>query len=114
MSRRAGRRTLAWLLVVGALVVEHAPPAAAVNINAVWPELGLPGFRIVPLITERAEYHSNILQQPRNELDDFISRTMPGVLVELPFRGHRLDLTARGEIVRYLNHPQFDTEHFYL
>ena len=65
--------------------------------NAVWPELGLPGFRIIPYLTERVEYNSNILLQPRNELDDLVSRTIPGVVVELPLgrsiRGHREGLS---------------------
>jgi hypothetical protein len=114
MRRGAVRRVLLLLVAAGTLALLPARPAGAINMNAVWPELGLPGFRITPFLAERLEYHANVLQQPRNELDDLISRTIPGVVVELPLGRHRVDLAARAEIVRYLTHQQFDTEHFYL
>src|SRR5204863_1377088 len=105
---------LVLVAAVSWLVLAPARPAGAVNINAVWPELGLPGFRLIPFFTERLEYQSNVLLAPRNELDDFVSRSIPGVIVELPFGRHRFDLTARAEILKYLSHSQFDTVHYFV
>ena len=114
MRRGSALRTLVLLSAVSLLVLAPARPAGAININAVWPELGLPGFRLIPFFTERLEYQSNVLLAPRNELDDFVSRSIPGVIVELPFGRHRFDLTARAEILKYLSHSQFDTVHYFV
>src|SRR5205085_1144680 len=65
-------------------------------------------------ITERGEYESNVLLQPRDEIDDFISRTSMGVLVELPFGRHRLDLSARAELLRFWTNSQFNDEHYFV
>ena len=113
---RRGRVSQAgvFLSAVGVLLLTLVAPVHAINVNAVWPDLGLPGFKLTPFFTERLEYQSNVLLAPRNELDDFISRSIPGVVVELPFGTHRLDLSARAEILRYLKHSQFDNEHFFL
>jgi hypothetical protein len=107
-------RLLVPVVVATAALAGSAGPARAINMNAVWPELNLPGFRITPFITERAEYQANVLLQPSNELDDFISRTIAGVVVELPFGRHRLDLSARAEWLRFLNNNQFDSEHYFV
>jgi hypothetical protein len=107
-------RRVVSVAILGGVLLVAAAPAGAVDMNAVWPELGLPGFRITPFITERAEYQANILLEPRNELDDLISRTVAGVVVELPFGRHRLDINARAEILRFFDHPQFDDEHYFL
>jgi hypothetical protein len=96
------------------VLVAVVTPVEAVEMNAVFPELNLPGFKIVPFLTERGEYQTNLLLQRRGAIDDFISKTIPGVVVELPFGRHRLDLAMRAEIVRYLDHSQFDNEHFFL
>ena len=64
-----------------------ARPACAVDMNAVWPELNLPGFKLTPFLTERFEYQRNLLLQPRNELDDFISRSIAGVVSNCPSAG---------------------------
>jgi hypothetical protein len=114
MSRRSVRSVVASFALASALLFGLMPSAHAIEVNAVWPELGLPGFRIIPYFTERGEYRSNVLLLPRNELDDFISKSIPGVVVELPLGRHRFDLAARAEIVRYLNNPQFDSENFFL
>jgi hypothetical protein len=107
-------RLVVSMTAVGTILLVAAPPARAMDMNAVWPDLNLPGFKITPFITERGEYQANVLLQPRNELDDFISRTIFGAVVELPFGRHRLDLSARAELLRFINNTQFDNEHYFL
>jgi hypothetical protein len=114
MRLRAAVRLAATLAIVGTELLGAGRTASAVEMNAVWPELNLPGFRITPFITERVEHQTNILLQPNNELDDLISRTIAGVVVELPFGRHRLDLAARVEILRYFDNGQFDDEHYFV
>ena len=112
---RGGSRLRLWMSIATAVaaLLGVVRPATAVDMNAVWPELGLPGFKITPFITQRVDYQANVLLQPRNELDDLISRTIPGVTVELPFGRNRLDLSVRAEILRYLERSQFDAEHVF-
>ncbi len=109
-------RNRGWvaLALLAAVLLGLTEPASAVDMNAVWPELNLPGFKLTPFVTERVEHQANLLLQPRNELDDFISRSVAGVVVELPFGRHRLDVSARAEILRFFDHTQFDTEHYFL
>jgi hypothetical protein len=50
-----------------------APTAAtAVDLNTLWPDLGLPGFKISPFISQRVEYESNVFQAPSGSQDDVI------------------------------------------
>ena len=99
------------LLVVPTLV---PAPAAAVDLNAMWPDLGLPGFKITPFISERIEYESNIFQAHSGAQDDGISKTIPGFVLELPIGRHKLDLGFRAEILRYFNLTGQDTEHYFV
>jgi hypothetical protein len=91
-----------------------AGAARAADVNAILPQLNLPGFTVTPFLTERGEYQSNVFQAPSGARDDFILKTVPGVVVELPFGPHRLDLGARAEILRYLDLDTQDTEHYYV
>jgi hypothetical protein len=96
------------------LAVVAAPPAGAVDMNAAFPDLNLPGFKITPFFTERVEYESNIFQTPSRAEDDVIFRHIPGILVELPYGEHRLDLGVRVEVLNYLDNSDQDTEHYFL
>jgi hypothetical protein len=112
VGARWARRSGAVLL--GGMSMAVASPAFAIDLNAVWPDLNLPGFRVTPFVTQRAEYESNIFQTPDTEQDDVIFRTIPGILVELPFGRHRLDFGARMEILRFADLDNQDTEHYFL
>jgi hypothetical protein len=102
------------VLLITLLAVGVAPrPAAAVDLNAIWPDLGLPGFKVTPFITERVEYQSNVFQAPSGAQDDFVSKTIPGVIVELPLGRHRLELGTRVEVLRWLDLNKQDTEHYF-
>ena len=114
VSARWARRSAATVLGAMCVVAAFVPPALAVDLNAVWPDLNLPGFRVTPFITQRVEYESNVFQTPNNEQDDVIFRTIPGILVELPMGRHRLDFGARTEILRFADHDNQDTEHYFL
>jgi polysaccharide biosynthesis protein VpsM len=98
-----------------ALLMAGGPttPAAAIDMNAVFPDLDLPGFRVIPYVTERVEYESNLFGTPSHAQDDFVSKTIPGILVSLPLGRHRLDLGARAEILRYFDLTNQDTEHYF-
>jgi hypothetical protein len=86
----------------------------AVDLNAVWPDLGLPGFKISPFISERVEYESNLFQAPSHSQDDVVFKTIPGFVLELPFGRHKLDLGFRSEILRYVDLTNQDTEHYFV
>ena len=108
----AGKRLLAAALLVTA---GFAPsPAAAVDLNAIWPDLGLPGFKISPFISERVEYESNVFQAPSRSQDDVIFKTIPGFVLELPLGRHKIDLGFRAEILRYVDLENQDTEHYFV
>ena len=105
------------LLAAGALLATVAvtPGASpAVDLNAVWPDLGLPGFKISPFISERVEYESNVFQAPSRSQDDVIFKTIPGFVLELPLGRHKVDLGFRAEILRYLDLGSQDTEHYFV
>jgi hypothetical protein len=109
-AARCLRGTIAALLVV----IAAPAPAAAVDLNALWPDLGLPGFKITPFISERVEYESNIFQAPSHAQDDVIFKTIPGFVLDLPLVRHRIDLGFRAEILRYLDLESQDTEHYFV
>jgi hypothetical protein len=104
------------LLAIGLLSVAlGAPtPAAAVDLNALWPDLSLPGFKISPFISERVEYESNIFQAPSHAQDDVVFKTIPGFVLELPLGRHKIDLGFRAEILRYVDLESQDTEHYFV
>jgi hypothetical protein len=105
------------LLATAALLTAAAAlprPAAAVDLNAVWPDLGLPGFKITPFISERVEYESNIFQVPSGSQDDVVFKTIPGFVLELPLGRHKIDLGFRTEILRYVDLENQDTEHYFV
>ena len=108
------KRTLAAVAALG-LLFAVAHPAAAVDLNAVWPDLDMPGFTFTPFFTERVEYESNVFQAPSRQQDDVIFKQIPGFVIALPFGGsHRLDFGARAEILRYADRSEQDTEHYFV
>jgi hypothetical protein len=111
--RAAGRHFFVTAALL-ATVVQAPTPAAAVDLNAVWPDLGLPGFRVSPFISERVEYESNIFQAPSGSQDDVIFKTIPGFVLELPLGRHKIDLGFRTEILRYVSLEDQDTEHYFV
>src|SRR5437867_3830981 len=116
MSRvgtRVSLRVLAVLSLLG-LATLVPSPAVAADLNAIWPDLGLPGFKITPFVSERVEYESNIFQTERGPKDDGISKTIPGFVLELPLGRHKIDLGFRTEILRYFNLTNQDTEHYFV
>jgi hypothetical protein len=110
---RAGKHVL---VAAALLATPLAAPglAPAVDLNAVWPDLGLPGFRISPFISERVEYESNIFQAPSGSQDDVVFKTIPGFVLELPLGRHKIDLGFRAEILRYVDLTNQDTEHYFV
>ena len=108
-----GKSLLPWL-VVSVLLLLAPPTASAVDLNALWPDLGLPGFKITPFLSERVEYEANVFQAPSHSQDDVIFKTIPGFVMELPLGRHRIDLGFRTEILRYLDLDNQDTEHYFV
>ena len=113
ITRSAAKRITAAAAVLG-LFFSLARPVAAVDLNAVWPDLNLPGFTFTPFFTERVEYESNVFQTPSRQQDDVISKSIPGFVLALPFGSHRLDFGARAEILRYFDRDEQDTEHYFV
>jgi len=108
-----GRRlvTVASLVAVMALTPTRG---SAIDLNALWPDLGLPGFKVSPFISQRVEYESNIFQAPSRAQDDVIFKTIPGFVLELPLGRHKIDLGFSAEIVRYADLGSQDTEHYFV
>lgn len=112
MRRWAVGTLVASLLTLGATLVVPAP-ATAVDMNAVFPDLDLPGFKLTPFVTERVEYQSNVFQTPSHAKDDVIFKTIPGLLLELPVGPHRLDLGARLEFLNFADLDEQNATHFF-
>ena len=112
-GRRVSLCILGGLALLGLVALTPAPAAAA-DLNAIWPDLGLPGFKITPFVSERVEYESNVFQAHSGAKDDGISKTIPGFVLELPLGRHKIDLGFRAEILRYFNLTQQDTEHYFV
>jgi hypothetical protein len=68
-----GKSLLSWLIATALALILPAT-ASAVDLNALWPDLGLPGFKITPFISERVEYEANVFQAPSHSQDDVILR----------------------------------------
>jgi hypothetical protein len=115
--KRAVRAGVCRLLVavsLAVLAVGAPAPAVAVDLNALWPDLGLPGFKITPFLGQRFEYESNVFQAHSGSQDDVISKTIPGFVLELPLGRHKIDLGFRAEILRYFDLTDQDTEHYFV
>src|SRR2546427_4107014 len=112
--RRSAGILLVALLTLGATLALRVPPAAAIDMNAVAPDLDLPGFKITPFVTERAEYESNVFQTPSHAKDDLIIKAIPGIGLELPVGAHRLALGVRGEFLPSLDMDKQDATHVFL
>ena len=89
-------------------------PARAVDLNAIWPDLGLPGFKITPFLSERIEYESNVFQTASNAQGSTVFKTIPGFTLELPLGRHQFDLGFRTEILRYVSLGDQNTENYFV
>ena len=113
--RRLAGTVLVSLLVLGTTTLGLlVSPAAAIDMNAVFPDLDLPGFKLTPFLTERAEYESNVFQAPSHAKDDVIIKTIPGLVLELPLGPHRIDLGMRAEFLNFVDMSKQDATHFFL
>jgi hypothetical protein len=113
-ARPVRGRSLAMATALLAAVALTPVRAAAIDLNALWPDLGLPGFKISPFVSQRVEYESNIFQAPSRAQDDVIFKTIPGFALELPLGRHKVDLGFSAEIVRYADLGSQDTEHYFV
>jgi hypothetical protein len=114
-SRGRALRGKGWIVAVALALAALPTPARAVDLNAIWPDLGLPGFRVTPFLSERIEYESNVFQAPSGAQGSTIFKTIPGFTLELPFGGrHRFDLGFRTEILRYVALGSQNTENYFV
>ena len=103
-----------WIVAVAMALAALPTPARAVDLNAIWPDLGLPGFKITPFLAERVEYETNLFQTASHAKDSTVFKTIPGFTLELPFGRHRLDLGFRTEILRYVDLGSQNTENYFV
>ena len=103
-----------WIVAVALAFAALPTPARAVDLNALWPDLGLPGFKITPFLSERIEYESNVFQVASGAQGSTIFKTIPGFTLELPFGRHRFDLGFRTEILRYVSLGSQNTENYFV
>jgi len=103
-----------WIFAVALALAALPTPARAVDLNAIWPDLGLPGFKITPFLSERIEYESNVFQVASGAQDSVIFKTIPGFTLELPLGRHRFDLGFRTEILRYTDIGSQNTENYFV
>jgi hypothetical protein len=104
-----------WIVAVALALTALPTPARAVDLNAIWPDLGLPGFKITPFLSQRIEYESNVFQVESGAQGSTIFKTIPGFTLELPFGGrHRFDLGFRTEILRYVALESQNTENYFV
>ena len=103
-----------WIVAVALTLAALPTPARAVDLNALWPDLGLPGFKITPFLSERIEYETNVFQVASGAQGSTIFKTIPGFTLELPFGRHRFDLGFRTEILRYVSLGSQNTENYFV
>jgi hypothetical protein len=107
-------RRKGWIVAVAMALAALPTPARAVDLNAIWPDLGLPGFKITPFLAERVEYETNLFQTASHAQDSTVFKTIPGFILELPFGRHRFDLAFRTEILRYVDLGSQNTENYFV
>lgn len=96
-------------VVLGCVLAVSWPSAALALDLKEW----VPGLRVSPFLSERVEYQSNIFETPDDEKDDFIIKTIPGILVDYTFGNHSLSAGYRAEILTYVDLTNQDTvDHF--
>lgn len=91
-------------MVLGGLLFA-ATPAGAIDLGE-W----VPGLKVIPFISERVEYQTNVFQQ-RNSTDDVSSRTVPGFTMNYEAGPLKLGAGARVEILRFMDLENQDNEH---
>lgn len=97
----------AWAIVTFVSTITlPCTPAVALDLGE-W----IPGLRIVPFLTERFEYETNVFQTPSHAQDDLIIRTIPGVLVEYGSGSNWVAVGYRAEILNFLRRTNQDTVH---
>ena len=67
-----------------------ARPARAIELGE-W----IPGLRLSPFFTERAEYETNVFQVPSGSQADTVFKTIPGFLADYTFGPHSLSVGYR-------------------
>jgi hypothetical protein len=94
------------VVVVVAILFAFGAPVSALDLSE-W----VPGLRLSPFVSERLEYETNIFQTPTNEEEDFISKTIPGFVLDYVAGPHSVSLGYRAEILRYFTLEDQDTVH---
>jgi hypothetical protein len=94
----------AWAIIMSALLLTS--PSAALDLGE-W----VPGLKVIPFLTERLEYESNVFQAPSHARDDVISRTIPGVLADYTVGPVTVSAGYRVEILRFFDLENQNTEH---
>jgi uncharacterized protein (PEP-CTERM system associated) len=94
------------VVVAVAVLVAFGTPVWALDLSE-W----VPGLRLSPFVSQRLEYETNVFQTPNNEEDDFISKTIPGFVVDYVAGPHSVSLGYRAEILRYFTLEDQDTVH---
>ena len=102
-GRRPGRGAVALALL---LVLTTAQPGFALELGE-W----VRGLRVIPFLSERVDYETNIFQTPSHAKDDVIFRTIPGVLAEWSAGSYSLSAAYRAEILNFLTLSDLDRVH---
>ncbi len=94
------------VVVAVAVLVILGAPVSALDLSE-W----VPGLRLSPFVSQRLEYETNVFQTPNDEQDDFISKTIPGFVLDYVAGPHSVSLGYRAEILRYFTIEDQDTVH---
>ncbi len=71
-------------------------------------ELG--SLKVYPSLSIKEEHTDNIFLESENKKDDWITTITPGILAELPFWDHLLQLDYRADLIYYACHDENDTD----
>lgn len=71
-------------------------------------------FLVIPKVDLDATYDDNIYATKNNTKSDFIATVRPEVTVKSNWNRHSVGAVARGEINRYMDHNDEDTENFFV
>jgi hypothetical protein len=94
------------VVVAVAVLLAFAAPVSALDLSE-W----VPGLRLSPFVSQRFEYETNVFQTPNDEEDDFVSKTIPGFVLDYVAGPHSVSLGYRAEILRYFTIEDQDTVH---
>ena len=98
-------RTIALFLLLGLFVA-----ATEVSSQELQGGIELGPLKVHPSLSVKEKHTDNLFLESGNEKDDWITTVTPGLLLELPFWDHLLELDYRADLIYYADYDEHDTD----